>query len=68
MSALAVAPEVLGSVASEPTLDDVIFGVCEALAAGDVAACPVCGGAMRANASLNGAPLGSCTECRSLLE
>ena len=68
MSALAVAPGVLGSLASEPTLDDLISGVCEALAAGDAAACPVCGGAMRANAAWNGAPHGSCTQCRSMLD
>jgi hypothetical protein len=67
MSALAVAPGVLGSLASEPTLDDLISQVCEALAEGEAAACPVCGGAMRASASRSGALHAGCTDCGSLL-
>jgi predicted RNA-binding Zn-ribbon protein involved in translation (DUF1610 family) len=67
VSALAVAPGVLRCVASEPTLDDLISGVCEVLAAAEAAACPVCGGAMRAAASRSGALHGSCTDCGSLL-
>ena len=63
----------------EPTLDDVIAGMWEGLAAGATAACPICGGPMEATYDGRGderprsggrvrAPEGArCTSCGSSL-
>jgi ribosomal protein S27E len=44
MSALAVAPTLFDPQGGEPTLDDVIVGAWEGLAAQAVVPCPVCDG------------------------
>jgi hypothetical protein len=44
MSALACAPTLFDQVGGEPTLDDVIVGAWEGLAARLIVPCPVCDG------------------------
>jgi hypothetical protein len=46
VNTLAVAPRLLDRVGGEPTLDDVLAGVWEGLAAHQAVECPVCRGQM----------------------
>jgi hypothetical protein len=46
VSTLALAPRLLDRIGGEPTLDDVLVGVWEGLAADRVVACPACQGEM----------------------
>lgn len=51
-----------------PTLDDVLVGVWEGLAAHRTVACPACGGAMTPRYSAGPAPVGGrCSSCRTTI-
>ena len=68
MSALAVAPRLLDGRGGEPTLDDLIVGAWEGLAAHRVVACPVCDGEMEPVYGDQLPPLGGrCRGCGSKL-
>lgn len=56
-----------GDLSGGPTLDDAIVGVWEGLAAQVVAACPLCGGALRPHASRD-AVGGRCGDCGTTLD
>jgi hypothetical protein len=52
----------------EPTLDALLSGVWEGLAARQRVACPVCGGAMAPRYSAHAAPIGGgCADCGTTL-
>jgi hypothetical protein len=52
----------------EPTLDEVIVGVWERLAAGHVARCPACEGEMRPEYGARSLPIGGrCGACASVI-
>jgi hypothetical protein len=52
-----------------PTLDELVVGVWEGLAADRVAPCPVCGGVLEARYSAGAAPVaGRCRDCGSELD
>jgi hypothetical protein len=58
----------LGGVDGEPTLDDVIVGAWEGLAAHRAVACPVCGGNLRPQYGQHALAHGGCCEdCGSAL-
>ena len=70
MSALAVAPRQaeLESLGGESTLDEVLTGVWEGLAAHRACACPVCGAEMKPQYGAHARPVGGrCTGCHSTL-
>ena len=68
MSALAVAPTLLDHPGGEPTLDDLIVGAWEGLAAHVVVACPVCDGEMEPVLGGDARPLGGrCRGCGAKL-
>jgi hypothetical protein len=71
VSALAVAPEPRDCVEGQPTLDDLVVGVWEGLAAHAVVACPVCDGAMVpgdvGRSPVEGTPAGRCGQCRTVI-
>jgi hypothetical protein len=62
MSALAIAPAALDRAGEQRTLDDLITAICDALAAGEVVPCPVCGGELEP-AAAGREPTGRCKEC-----
>jgi hypothetical protein len=60
------APSLFDDVGGEPTLDEVLSGVWEGLAAHRPVACPVCGDEMAYGAHAR--PIGGhCTSCQSTL-
>jgi hypothetical protein len=62
------APSSSEAVGGEPTLDEVLSGVWEGLAAHRVAECPVCGGEMEPEYGVHPRPIGGrCPSCRSVL-
>jgi hypothetical protein len=68
VSTLAVAPTLLDRVGGEPTLDDLIAGVWEGLAAHQVVECPVCRGEMDPEYAAHARPVGgSCSACGTTL-
>jgi len=75
LAALAMPPDRLGRslrddrIGAEPTLDDLIVGAWERLAADAAAPCPVCGGGtLRAEYGAHPRPVrGRCTDCGSEL-
>jgi hypothetical protein len=68
VSTLAVAPTLLDRVGGEPTLDDLIAGVWEGLAAHQVVECPVCRGEMDPECAAHARPVGgSCSACGTTL-
>ncbi len=68
MSTLAVAPTLLDRVGGEPTLDDLIAGVWEGLAAHQTAECPVCRGEMDPEYSPDARAIGGrCGVCGTTL-
>ena len=68
MSTLAVAPTLLDRVGVEPTLDDLIVGVWEGLAAHQTVECPVCRGEMDPEYAAHTRPAGGrCGACGTTL-
>ncbi len=62
------APSSFDAVGGEPTLDEVLSGVWEGLAAHRVEECPVCGGEMAPVYGVHPRPIGGrCRSCRSVL-
>ena len=63
------APNLLdGPAGGEPTLDALVSGVWEGLAAHQPAACPVCGGTMTPVYGAHAAPIGGrCGSCQTTL-
>jgi hypothetical protein len=68
MSTLALAPSLFGAVGGEPTLDELIAGVWEGLAAHGVVVCPVCEGEMAPEYGAGSRPVGGrCEHCGTAL-
>jgi hypothetical protein len=70
MSVLAVAmgPTLFDAMGGEPTLDDLIVGAWEGLAAHGVVACPICGGEMEPEYGVHPRPVaGLCADCGTQL-
>ena len=68
MSTLAVAPTLLDRVGGEPTLDDMLVGAWEGLAAHKVVECPVCRGEMDPVYGAHARPVGGrCSACEATL-
>jgi hypothetical protein len=66
VSTLALAPSLFEDVGGEPTLDDLLVGVWEGLAAHASAQCPVCGGEMGPEYGAHARPIGGrCASCGS---
>jgi hypothetical protein len=62
------APSLLDDLGGEPTLDELIAGVWEGLAAHHAVACPVCGGEMRPGYGAHARPIGGrCHSCDTVL-
>jgi hypothetical protein len=62
------APSLFDDLGGEPTLDEVIAGVWEGLAAHRTAACPVCGSELRPDYGAHALPIGGrCGGCDSTL-
>jgi hypothetical protein len=62
------APSSFDAVGGEPTLDEVLSGVWEGLAAHRVEECPVCGGEMAPVYGVHPRPIGGrCRSCHSVL-
>jgi hypothetical protein len=63
-----VAPTLLDRVGGEPTLDDLVAGVWEGLAAHQVVECPVCRGEMDPEYGAHARPIGGrCSGCEATL-
>jgi hypothetical protein len=61
-------PSLLDDLGGEPTLDELIAGVWEGLAAHRTVACPVCGGEMVPDYGAHALPIGGrCRSCESHL-
>jgi hypothetical protein len=70
VTALALAPTgaPLASLGGEPTLDELLTGVWEGLAAHHPVPCPVCGGDMVPEYGVHARPIGGrCSSCASTL-
>ena len=68
MTTLTVAPSLFDAVGGEPTLDELIVGVWEGLAAHGVVECPVCGEEMAPVYGAQARPIGGrCGDCASEL-
>jgi hypothetical protein len=68
VSTLTLTPTVLDGIGGEPTLDDVLVGVWEGLAADRMVECPVCGGGMEPDhGAYAGSVRGCCTACSATL-
>jgi hypothetical protein len=66
--ALAPMPAALPSLGGEPTLDELLTGVWEGLAAHRPVACPLCGGDMTPEYGAHARPIGGrCASCQSTL-
>jgi hypothetical protein len=58
----------LDDLGGEPTLDELIAGVWEGLAAHRSVACPLCGGDMKPNYGAHARPIGGrCRSCETTL-
>jgi hypothetical protein len=58
------APSLLDDLGGEPTLDELIAGVWEGLAAHRSVACPLCGGDMKPDYGVHALPIGGrCHSC-----
>jgi hypothetical protein len=65
---LAVAPTLLDRMGGEPTLDDVLVGMWEGLAAHRAVECVACRGEMEPEYSAHSRPVGGrCTACGATL-
>jgi hypothetical protein len=68
VATLTVAPSLFDAVGGEPTLDELIVGVWEGLAAHGVVECPVCGEEMAPVYGAQARPIGGrCHGCASEL-
>jgi hypothetical protein len=68
VTTLTVAPSLFDAVGGEPTLDELIAGVWEGLAAHGVVECPVCGEEMAPEYGAHARPIGGrCRACGSAL-
>jgi hypothetical protein len=68
VTTLTVAPSLFDAVGGEPTLDELIVGVWEGLAAHGVVECPVCGEEMAPVYGAQARPIGGrCQGCASEL-
>jgi hypothetical protein len=68
VSTLALAPSLLADLGGGPTLDEVLTGVWEGLAAHHSQPCPLCGGEMRPLYAAHSRPVaGRCASCESTL-
>jgi hypothetical protein len=68
MSTLALAPTLFDRPGGEPSLDELISGAWEVLAAREPVECPVCGGSMAPRYGAHARPLsGRCGDCGSEL-
>ena len=68
MTTLTVAPSLFEAVGGEPTLDELIVGVWEGLAAHGVVECPVCGEDLAPEYGAHARPVGGrCGGCSSVL-
>jgi hypothetical protein len=68
VSTLTLTPTVLDGIGGEPTLDDVLVGVWEGLAADRAVECPVCAGGMEPDHGAHASSLrGCCTACSATL-
>lgn len=62
------APSLLDDLGGEPTLDELVAGVWEGLAAHRSVACPLCGGDMRPHYGAHALPIGGrCQSCGTKL-
>ena len=62
------APSLFGNLGGEPTLDEIITGVWEGLAAHRAVVCPVCGGEMGPRYGAHARPIGGrCHSCEATL-
>ncbi len=62
------APSLLDRLGGEPTLDELLFGVWEGLAADRPAACPICGAQLVPRYGAHARPIGGrCESCGSSL-
>jgi ssDNA-binding Zn-finger/Zn-ribbon topoisomerase 1 len=62
------APALFDGPGGEPTLDELVSGVWEGLAAREQVPCPVCGGQMVAGYGAHARPIeGRCTDCGTTL-
>ncbi len=62
------APSLLDGTGGEPTLDELLSGVWEGLAAHRLVACPVCGSDMTPEYGAHSRPIGGrCTDCQTTL-
>ena len=68
MTTMTVAPSLFDVVGGEPTLDEVIVGVWEGLAAHRIVGCPVCGEEMEPEYGAHARPIGGrCGTCGTTL-
>jgi hypothetical protein len=68
VSTLAVTPSLFDSLGGQPTLDELLVGVWEGLAAHGVMQCPVCRGEMDPQYGAHARPIGGrCSNCASTL-
>ena len=68
MTTMTVAPSLFDVVGGEPTLDELIVGVWEGLAAHRIVACPVCGEEMEPEYGAHARPIGGrCGGCGTTL-
>ena len=65
---VATLPSLFDAGGDEPTLDDIVAGAWEGLAAHRVVACPVCAAEMEPEYGAHALPIrGRCTECGATL-
>jgi len=68
VTTLTVAPSLFDAVGGEPTLDELIVGVWEGLAAHRIVACPVCEEEMEPEYGAHARPIGGrCRACGTTL-
>lgn len=61
-------PGAAGGLGGEPTLETLLSGVWEGLAAHQTVACPICGGEMRPAYGAHALPIGgACRDCEASL-
>jgi hypothetical protein len=68
VSSLALAPSLFESLGGEPTLDELLTGVWEGLAAHQSQPCPVCGGELQPVYGVHARPVGGrCQSCETVV-
>jgi hypothetical protein len=68
VTTLTVAPSLFDALGGEPTLDELIAGAWEGLAAHGVVHCPICEEDMRPEYGAHALPIGGrCTRCGTVL-